>query len=50
VQQILQDVEQLSEAQVRAATVQVSALPVRRLQGFHPARSSGRAALQGHFT
>lgn len=47
VQQVLQDVEQLFEAQVRAAAVQVHAVPVRGIQGLHTACPSGPATLQG---
>ncbi|XP_043510893.1 zinc finger and SCAN domain-containing protein 32-like, partial [Frieseomelitta varia] len=46
VQQVLQDVEQLFEAQVRTASVQVSLVSVRCVQGLHSTRPSGRAALQ----
>ncbi|CAL7939891.1 unnamed protein product [Xylocopa violacea] len=48
VQQVLQDVEQLFKTQVRTAPVQVPVVPVRRVQGLHTPRPSGRTALQGH--
>ncbi|KAH0553752.1 hypothetical protein KQX54_003957 [Cotesia glomerata] len=41
VQQVLQDVEQLLEAQMRTAPVQVLTLSVRSLQGVHTPGASG---------
>ena len=50
VQQVLQDVEQLFEAQVRTTSVQVSLVSIRCVQGLHSTRPSGRTTLQGHVT
>ncbi|KAL2714710.1 hypothetical protein V1478_015895 [Vespula squamosa] len=46
VQQILQDVEQLFETQMRATAVQVSVVPIRRVQGLHPTCPSSRTTFQ----
>ncbi|KAF7388413.1 hypothetical protein HZH68_012355 [Vespula germanica] len=50
VQQVLQDVEQLFETQMRATAVQVSVVPVRRVQGLHPTCSSSRTTFQANLT
>lgn len=49
-QQVLQDVEQLFEAQVRTTSVQVSLVSIRCVQGLHSTCPSGRTTLQGHVT